>query len=145
MQIFACQIDGVRLSLHLILYNVICLEIWIILLHEFWHLRLAQIGTHDKNIFHVIRVGQSLEHVKQMLKRSFPSYADERLWSAIGMLAHACSPARHGNYNSKRLFIHKGILPRETLIKNERYPIVKNEYASYVRRLYSCPRMGCGL
>src|SRR6266498_5885832 len=68
MQIFACQIDGVRLSLHLILYNVICLEIWIILLHEFWHLRLAQIGTHDKNIFHVIRVGQSLEHLLDMFK-----------------------------------------------------------------------------
>src|SRR5690349_14444462 len=75
-----------------------------------------------------------------MLKRGFTCHADERLWFAVGVRAHACSPARHGNDNSQRLFIHKGILPRELPIKNNVYPSIKNESVNQVRRPRNVPK-----
>src|SRR6266498_152236 len=145
MQVFTRQPDRVRLALHLILNNITYLEVRVVLLYELWDLQLAQIRTHDKNIFDAFRVWKGLEHIEQMLKCSFSGYADERLWFAIGVRAHACSPARHGNDNSQRLFIHKTILPRDIRIKDKPDLIVKNESVIRVRRSYACPRMGCGL
>src|SRR6266498_1281314 len=76
-----------------------------------------------------------------MLKRGLTSHAHEWFWFAVGMRAHACSPARHGNDNSQRLFIHKGILPRELPITNNAYPSIKNESVNQVRRPRNVPKL----
>ncbi len=123
-QVFPGQPQGMWLSLHLVLDDILHLEIGIVLLHELRHLLLTQIGTQDKDILYIIRVRQSLEHIEQVLEGGLAGHTDERLRLAPGMRAHARAPAGHRDNNCKRIF-HTPILPREFPLTFELYPICK--------------------
>jgi hypothetical protein len=91
--------------------NVMGFYIRIFFLDKRRDLDLAEERTHDENIFKIFGVGHGFEHVEQMFKRGLACHTDERFGFAKSMRAHACAPARHGNYDFEGL-IHGGILPR---------------------------------
>ena len=64
VHVLAPQPKRVRLSLHLMLYNIMSFEIGIIFLDEGRDLQFAKKGPHDENIFNILRIWQRLEHIQ---------------------------------------------------------------------------------
>ena len=91
------QIQGVGLSFHFTLHNIMRLEIGIKFGDETWNLRLAQIWPNNENIFRSTWIRNGFEHVHKIIERSSAGQAHERFGLAPCMRAHTRPPACHGN------------------------------------------------
>ena len=96
VQRVARQPERVRLAFHFFLDNIAGFNVGVILLDINRNL-FAQVRPDDENVLHLHIGGQAVEHVHQVIERSTPGHADQRLGLAPGMRAHTRAPTGHRN------------------------------------------------